>query len=99
MTDRRPVTELTVDELTKVVSDHSTAKLEKAVTDKIDERFIAYGFDTKTPLEIQKDMAFLTKMRKLVDSFVMKTIALIIAGVSVIAILWQSAFKNFMGEK
>ena len=90
MVDNRHVTELTVDELKVVVSEHSTKKLEIAVTNKMDERFTAYGFDTKSPVEIQKDMAFLTKMRKMVDSLIMKAIAVIIAGVGVTAILWKS---------
>lgn len=64
MTDNRNVTELTVDELKTVVSDHSTAEIKKAVKETMDETFTIYGFDTKSPLEVQKDMAWANRMRK-----------------------------------
>lgn len=64
MTDNRNVTELTVDELKNVVSDHSTAEIKKTVKETINETFTTYGFDTKSPLEVQKDMAWANRMRK-----------------------------------
>ena len=64
----------------------STTKIQEAVTETIDKRFIAYGFDIKSPIEIQKDMAHLSKMRKLVDSLSNKVVMFFIATIVAVAL-------------
>ncbi|GAG16320.1 unnamed protein product [marine sediment metagenome] len=70
-------------------TEHATTRLESAVENAIDSRLTAYGFDIRTPIEIQKDMAFISKMRKVVDSMVMRAIAIIIASGTVMAATWK----------
>ena len=76
------------------MANHSTKNLQEAVVVEIDARFTAYGFDIKSPIEVQKDMAFVNKMRTLVDSMVMRTIAGLIAVGTTVGVIYK-CFKPF----
>jgi len=70
-----------ISKIANEVSDRSTSKIAIAVSKTIDERFTAYGFDIRSPIEIQKDMAHLNKMRKLVEAISNKIVMLVFAAI------------------
>ena len=53
----------------------------QVICNLIDERFSAYWFDIRSPIEIQKDMAHLHSMRKLVESVGNKVVMVVLAGI------------------
>lgn len=67
-------------------------RMEKAVTRKMDERFTAYGFDIRSPNDIQKDMAKLSQWRKLSDSISNK----LVVGFIILVVSIVTFFKVFI---
>jgi hypothetical protein len=62
------------------ITSQQTTKIETAIKKTIDERFTAYGFDIKAPLEIQKDQAFSHKWRLFSEQVANKMVLLFLAG-------------------
>jgi len=61
------------------ISDQTTVKIEAAVIKKIDERFTAFGFDIKAPIEIQKDQAWAHSARITCEKVANKMVMLFLA--------------------
>lgn len=70
-----------------------TTRIRQTVRAEIDTRFTAFGFDVKSPVEVQKDMAMLSAIRKLAESISTKIILFLVAGAAASAFI-LSKFKS-----